>query len=61
MLGSFKVIKNKKILVKLHLLQSIKIHLVFHPNLPQKASADLITNQVTNEFPLFIIINNRKE
>ena len=37
MLGSFKIIRNKRVFVKLQLTQSTKIHNVFHPNLLQKA------------------------
>ena len=44
MLGLFKVIGNKRVSIELQLLQSIKIHNVFHPNLLQKASTDPLTN-----------------
>ena len=60
MLGPFKVIRNKGVLVELQPPQSMKIHNVFHPNLLQKASTDLLTNEV-NEAPPPVIINNEEE
>ncbi len=38
----------------------MKIHNVFHPNLLQKASTDLLTNHV-NKLPPLVIINNEEE
>lgn len=60
MLGFFEVTGNKRVSVKLQLLQSIKIHNVFHQNLLQKISIDPLTNQ-DNEPPPLIIINNKEK
>lgn len=60
MLGFFDVIGNKGVFVKLQLPQSMKINNVFHPNLLQKASIDLLTNQVNEPLPP-IIINKEEE
>ena len=57
MLGPFEVIGNKGVSVELQLLQSMKIHNVFHPNLLRKVSTDRLTNQVKELMPL-VIINN---
>ncbi len=55
MLGSFNVIKNEKIFIKLQLLKSMKIHKVFYLNLLYKALIDLLTNQVCQPTILIII------
>ena len=60
MLGPFEVIGNKGVSVELQLVQSMKIHNVFHPNLLRKALTDPLTNQV-NEPPPPVIINNEEE
>ena len=59
-LGFFKIIRNKRVVVELQLPQLMKIYNVFYPNLFQKTFKDLFTNQV-NESLLFIIIKNKKE
>ena len=59
-LGPFKVIGNKNVFIELQLLQSMKIHNVFHSNLLRKVSINPLTNQV-NESPPPVIINNEKE
>ena len=60
MLGSFKVIRNKSVFVELQLLQSMKIHDIFHLNLLRKASTNPLTNLV-NKLPPPIIINNKEK
>ena len=60
MIGLFEVIGKKSILLELQLPQAMKIHNIFHPNLLQKASTDLLTGQV-NESVSSIIINNKVE
>lgn len=60
MLSFFEVIEKKKVFIKLQLPQSIKIHNVFHSNLLQKASTDLLTNQVKKPSTLIIIVNKKE-
>ena len=60
MLSPFEVINNKRVFVELELPQSMKIHNIFHLNLFQKTSADLLTYQV-NELPPLVIINNKEK
>ena len=60
MIGSFDVIRKKGISLELQLPQAMKIHNVFHPNLLQKASTDLLTGQVNEPAPP-IIIDNEEE
>ena len=44
MLSFFEIIDKKKVFIKLHLLQSIKIYNVFYLNLFQKTLINLLTN-----------------
>lgn len=44
MLGLFEVIVNKIVSIELYPLQLIKIYNIFHSNLLQKSSIDLLTN-----------------
>lgn len=60
MIGLFEVIKKKNISLELQLPQVIKIYNVFHPNLLQKTSIDLLISQVNEPAPL-VIINNKNE
>ncbi len=60
MLGFFEIIGNKGVSIELQLLQSMKIHNVFHPNLLQKVSTNPLTNQINELLPL-VIINNEEE
>lgn len=60
MLDPFEVIRNKRVSVKLQLLQSIKIYNAFHANLLKKTFTDSLTNQV-NELSFLVIINNKKK
>ena len=60
MIGSFKVIKKKCILLELQLPQTIKIHNVFHPNFLQKASTDPLIGQINEPVPP-VIMNNKEE
>ena len=60
MIGAFKVIRKKGILVELQLPQAMKIHNIFHLNLFWKASIDLLTSQV-NKLASLLIINNEEE
>ena len=60
MLGFFKIIENEKVFIELQLSQFMKIHSIFHLNLLQKTSTDLMTNLINETFYL-IIINNKKE
>ena len=55
----FEIIK-KSILLKLQLLQAMKIYNIFYLNLLQKVLIDLLTSQV-NELVLPVIIKNEKE
>ena len=59
-LDLFEVKGNKRVFIELQLLKSMKIYNIFHPNLFQKTSIDLLTNQV-NELPPPIIINNEQK
>lgn len=43
MIGIFKVMGKKNILLELQLLQAIKIHNIFYLKLLQKTSSDLLT------------------
>ena len=60
MIGCFEVIGKKSISLELQLPQAIKIDNVFHPNLLQKASTDLLTGQVNESAPPVIISNEKK-
>lgn len=57
MIGYFKVLRKKCILLKLQFSQAIKIYNVFHPNLLWKSSTNILTDQV-NKLTLLMIINN---
>ena len=57
MLGLFKINRNKKVSVKLQLLQLMKICNVFYANLLQKASTNSLTNKFNELTPLFIFNN----
>ena len=59
-IGPFDVIRKKGILLKLQLSQARKIHNVFHLNLLQKASTNLLTGQVNEPVPP-VIIDNEEE
>ena len=60
MLGSFKVIGNKRVFIELQLPKSKKIYNVFHLNLFRKVSTDLFANWV-NHPSAPVIINNEKK
>ncbi len=60
MIGPFDVIGKTRISLELQLLQAMKIHNVFHPNLLQKASTDPLTSQVNEPAPP-VIIDNEEE
>ena len=59
-IGAFRNIGKKSILLELQLLQTVKIHNVFYPNFLQKALTDALTAQV-NKTALLVIISNEKE
>lgn len=60
MLGIFEVLENKRVLLKLLLLQLMKIHNVFYPNLLCKTFIDPLINQVNKSLPPDIIHNKEK-
>ena len=60
MFGFFKVIENKNISVELWLPQSMKIYNVFHFYLLQKILIDILSNQIKEPLPPFIINNKEK-
>lgn len=60
MLGHFKIIENKRVLVILQILQSMKIYNIVYLNLLHKAFIDPLTNQV-HALPTSIIINNKEK
>lgn len=60
MLNNFEVIKSKRVLVELKLLQSMRIHNIFYLNLLYKNFIDLLIDQGNKSISL-VIINNEKE
>lgn len=59
MIGFFKVIGKKSILLELQLLQAIKIYKIFHINLLSKSLIDLLTSQIDKP-AILVIVNNKK-
>lgn len=55
MLDLFEVIRNKKVSIELQLLQLIKIHNTFPPNLLKNMSKNLLINWVNELSPPSII------